>query len=205
MIDESGKVLSQSFTAFAKKRVEETDFLSFLRNNVVTGCTCMIERELLDKAIPFWQGMPHDQWLALMAADNKGIAYVPEPLIDYRQHSGNTSGTVRAASARGLRSKPAAEFFDERRRVYASIIENYGAIFRFAKARLSPEAKRDFSRWLEYYKSYSDKSVRVRAFIFHATHFRLFSRNLSSTKALMDLALSLVGYRAPRGHERKQG
>ena len=202
MVDETGMLLSPSFTAFAKKDIEETGFLSFLRNNVVTGCTCMIKSGLLEKAIPFWRGMPHDQWLALMAADDRGIAYIPEPLIDYRQHSGNTSGKVQARSNRGLRSKAIKDFFDERRRTYDSIVENYGVVLRFAEARLSPKAKRDFSRWLEYYKSFSGKRVRLRAFIFHATHLRLFSRNLSGAKALMDLALSLIGDPALGRNER---
>ena len=66
-----------------------------LRNwlcNGYTGCCMAFRRQLLDRALPFPKDLPmHDQWLGLMAEKFHSVTYLPEPLVEYRQHSSNAT------------------------------------------------------------------------------------------------------------------
>lgn len=77
-----------------------------LRRNLVTGATVMFRRSLLTRAVPFDAAWVHDEWLAILAASGNAIDYLPERLIDYRQHGGNEIGvkvpTLRSKVARVL-------------------------------------------------------------------------------------------------------
>lgn len=67
-----------------------------LVQNVVTGCTCLANRSLLERAGPVPRGaVMHDWWLALVAAAFGGIHCLPRATLDYRQHSGNRLGARR--------------------------------------------------------------------------------------------------------------
>lgn len=64
-----------------------------LSQNVVTGCTLMANRALLDKAAPIPAGViMHDWWLALVAAACGVVHAVPTATMLYRQHGNNTLG-----------------------------------------------------------------------------------------------------------------
>jgi glycosyltransferase involved in cell wall biosynthesis len=58
------------------------------------GHATLITRELFDKASPFREEVPHDGWLAFHATLFGGVAYLPEPLVKYRQHAGNVFGVI---------------------------------------------------------------------------------------------------------------
>lgn len=70
-------------------------FDELLRRNVVTGATVMVARALVLRASPFPASWVHDEWLAMVASVGGGLAVVPEPVIDYRQHGGNQIGVSR--------------------------------------------------------------------------------------------------------------
>jgi glycosyltransferase involved in cell wall biosynthesis len=66
-----------------------------LMQNVVTGCSVMINRPLRDLAIPLPAGaIMHDWWLALVAAAFGAIGNVPAQTAFYRQHGANNVGAV---------------------------------------------------------------------------------------------------------------
>lgn len=67
-------------------------FSVLLRRNLATGATSMIRRDLLDFALPFAEDWVHDEWLAIMAAAVSTLDFVPQTLIDYRQHGQNQIG-----------------------------------------------------------------------------------------------------------------
>lgn len=72
-----------------------------LLQNVVTGCTVMINRALARLACrpQAEEAMQmHDWWLALLAAAAGKAAFLDQPTMDYRQHGGNVVG----ASGTGL-------------------------------------------------------------------------------------------------------
>ena len=67
-----------------------------LVQNVVTGCACMINRALAEKAAPIPpEAVMHDWWVALVAAAFGRVECLDEPTIIYRQHGSNTLGAKR--------------------------------------------------------------------------------------------------------------
>jgi glycosyltransferase involved in cell wall biosynthesis len=60
----------------------------------IYGHATLFSKRLLTKAIPFPEVLPHDWWLSFMATLDEGIAYFPEVLVYYRQHSNNVFGAV---------------------------------------------------------------------------------------------------------------
>jgi len=64
-----------------------------LTQNFVTGCTVLVNRRLLDIALPIpEEALMHDWWLALCAAVFGHIGFVDKPLVKYRQHGNNEVG-----------------------------------------------------------------------------------------------------------------
>jgi glycosyltransferase involved in cell wall biosynthesis len=71
-------------------------FNRLLVQNVVTGCTVMINAPLRQIALPFAaETLMHDWWLALTAAAFGRIGRLNEPTVLYRQHGGNEVGAKR--------------------------------------------------------------------------------------------------------------
>ena len=73
-----------------------------LRNwfkNGYTGCCMAFRRELLEHALPFPKNLPmHDQWLGLVAERKFSVGYIPEALVEYRQHSMNATHIERSSA-----------------------------------------------------------------------------------------------------------
>jgi hypothetical protein len=66
-----------------------------LTQNLVTGCSVVINRNLLELATPIPHGINlHDWWLAICAAACGRIGYIDQPLVQYRQHSRNQIGAM---------------------------------------------------------------------------------------------------------------
>ena len=96
--DEQLTVLSESMWRYRHFNPEHTG-INLLTENIITGCTVMLNRELREIATPVPEdAVMHDWWAALLATLFGRIAYVPAATILYRQHSGNDTG----AKERGL-------------------------------------------------------------------------------------------------------
>ncbi|WP_183091992.1 glycosyltransferase family 2 protein [Mycetocola lacteus] len=76
-------------------------FDAFLKRNLATGATVTFRRDLFDRAEPIPDPWIHDEWLAVIAAADNAVAYLDDPLIDYRQHDANQIGMRKP----GLRNK----------------------------------------------------------------------------------------------------
>jgi O-antigen biosynthesis protein len=108
LVDAAGAELHPSMAKFEKRRAEP-GLRGLLYRNTVTGMTVLMKRRLLDVALPFppQSGVHfyHDLWLALVAEGTGGVIRLPEALVDYRQHGGNTIGAVvnqKASALRGM-------------------------------------------------------------------------------------------------------
>ena len=89
-----------------------------LNQNLVTGCTAVINQALRDKALPIPGGvMMHDWWFALVASAFGKIDIVPEATIFYRQHGLNDTG----AKAWGL-LEALSSLLDIRNRNYICLL-----------------------------------------------------------------------------------
>ena len=75
-----------------------------LVQNVVTGCAAMVNRPLVEKAVPIPpEAVHHDWWFALVAAALGRVEPVDEATVLYRQHGGNQVGALRRDAAHVVR------------------------------------------------------------------------------------------------------
>ena len=93
VVDRELKVLSPSFWHYTGLNPELVTLNRLLPQNVLTGCTLLMNRPLVELACPIPPGaLMHDWWIALTAACFGHIDYLDQPTILYRQHGGNDTG-----------------------------------------------------------------------------------------------------------------
>lgn len=102
LVDASGRSLGMTLSHGIDFAVWEREQLAsghslpaFIKRNLATGATIMFKRELAEFAFPLPQGDLHDGRLAIVASLLDAVRFVPEPLIDYRQHDNNQIGGKR--------------------------------------------------------------------------------------------------------------
>jgi glycosyltransferase involved in cell wall biosynthesis len=78
---------------YSRDHTAKVNFSDFLETAWVLGCTSLINRDLLEKCLPFPEGvMFHDWWLTMAAIKlGQGIKYIHKPTIRYRQYGENTA------------------------------------------------------------------------------------------------------------------
>ena len=97
VVDEKLDVLSKSFFEFQAISPERDKLNNLLVQNNVTGCTVMINREMLELAKEAPETcIMHDWWLGILASVFGKSAYIAEPLMLYRQHGSNQVGAKKA-------------------------------------------------------------------------------------------------------------
>lgn len=79
-------------------RVRRAGMRDLLGLNTITGMTTLFTRRVVETALPFppQYGVHfyHDLWLGLVAMLYSPLLFLPEPLVDYRQHGNNAVGAV---------------------------------------------------------------------------------------------------------------
>lgn len=93
VVDENLQPVHPSLMRLQDLDPRRCHFAQLLVQNIVTGCTMMVNRPLLGylQELPR-QSIMHDWWLALLAAAFGQIGFLPEPTILYRQHGANQVG-----------------------------------------------------------------------------------------------------------------
>lgn len=94
VVDERLSEIAPSFLRYQGIAHEESAPLHVLLvQNYVTGCASLLNRALLELAVPIPAScIMHDWWIAQCAAARGRIGFIPEPLLRYRQHGGNEVG-----------------------------------------------------------------------------------------------------------------
>ena len=82
-----------------------SDPLRFVFQNTVSGHALLVRREVFLAARPFPELLYHDWWLALRAAAGNGVAYVDEPLVQFRRHEDAFSPLGKKREARRRQPK----------------------------------------------------------------------------------------------------
>jgi hypothetical protein len=102
VVDEMLKPIAPSFASLMRLDLRHGTRLNrLLMQNVVTGCTMIMNRALVEAASPIPPGVfMHDAWVALVAGSLGEIAMLERPLIDYRQHGRNVIGASAFSWAR---------------------------------------------------------------------------------------------------------
>lgn len=95
VVDEALRPLRDSFFARWEDPVRSLDFADLTLGNRVPGCCMLINRALIDRAMPLPETIRfHDWWFMLVAAAFGAFDVVETPLILYRQHGGNQVGDM---------------------------------------------------------------------------------------------------------------
>ena len=87
------QIVDPSFWHYQQLDPSRDDLRQLCMQNMVTGCTVMINRALLKKALPIPDGvLMHDWWLGLVASAFGVIRFIPQATMFYRQHDSNDTG-----------------------------------------------------------------------------------------------------------------
>jgi glycosyltransferase involved in cell wall biosynthesis len=103
LVDDAGHSISTLFRGRARKIYPPLSMRPWM---IIPGLTQTMRRSLLrftplhsqsiDPYVPS-ERMSHDIWCPFWASVLGNIAYLPDPLVDYRQHGANTSGWLQAS------------------------------------------------------------------------------------------------------------
>lgn len=97
VVDEKLRVMSESFWKHQNLDPQGSARINnLLVQNFVTGCTCLINRPLVDLVgyVPD-RAIMHDWWIALVAVLTGKIVSLSEPTVKYRQHGSNDTGAIK--------------------------------------------------------------------------------------------------------------
>ena len=102
VVDRDLNVINPSFCSLSGFNGDRLDFHHLLMQNVVTGCTVMINSALakLTCTTTVQNILMHDWFLALLASACGNIGFLKESTIDYRQHGNNAVGAKNSRSLR---------------------------------------------------------------------------------------------------------
>jgi hypothetical protein len=104
VVDDKLTVIHESFWAHMGINPGRLDRLAEpLVQGSVTGCTAMLNRRLLELALPMpEEATMHDRWIGLLVSGMGKFNFVRVPTVLYRQHDGNVLGIGEVPQARSL-------------------------------------------------------------------------------------------------------
>ncbi|MEX2535997.1 MAG: glycosyltransferase family 2 protein [Trueperaceae bacterium] len=117
VVDGLGRELAGSFWSYQAIDPNATSLRRLLVQNVVTGCTTMINEPLrnLSRPVPD-AAIMHDWWCAIVAAATGDLVHVEAATVQYRQHGANALGAqawgrrrVVEQAVRGIRTSALRE------------------------------------------------------------------------------------------------
>lgn len=105
LINEQNQIITDSVHRQRGQHRYQHVWDTFLYGNMVSGCTIVMNTALkpVMAALPETNQFIYDAWLAMAAFGWGKIACLPEPLIQYRQHTGNQTFAEHRALSRTTR------------------------------------------------------------------------------------------------------
>lgn len=92
-IDQDDKVIKENYFKYKNMPLIYGKSKLAISRCIGIGCSQIFTRNVAEKMIPFKDSvMAHDWLTAFIANEQKGIAYIEEPLFDYRLHTDNVFG-----------------------------------------------------------------------------------------------------------------
>jgi len=134
VVDESLHTLHASY--WEHERIQPGDIATLSRmmlQNVVTGCTALLNRPLLELALRMPPEAPmHDYWVALIASAMGHAEPLREATVLYRQHGGNVVGatsdgaSTAEVAARVMQSSGRREQWKIQQKTISAFLRVYG-------------------------------------------------------------------------------
>lgn len=106
--DNSLQPIAERMSVYQKLNPRHILCKDLMIQNVITGCTVMVNRALLEKALQAEDTdsiIMHDWWCALVASCFGTITYLDLPLVLYRQHGDNSVGAKNVNSPKYLKER----------------------------------------------------------------------------------------------------
>jgi glycosyltransferase involved in cell wall biosynthesis len=97
VVDTDKRVIADRMSNYQALDCTNLGINRMLIQNVVTGCTMEINhalRDMMRNAKNMDDIIMHDWWAALIASWCGRMEFIPEPTINYRQHTGNSVGAL---------------------------------------------------------------------------------------------------------------
>ena len=153
VVDHKLQRIAERISAYQKLDPRHVHCKDLMIQNVITGCTVMVNRALIKKAIRIEHTdeiIMHDWWCALVAAQFGRISYVDVPLVLYRQHEDNSVGAKNVNSLKylgtRLKNKRSVKqaltatqnqmrYFVETYSISDPVLHKYGQLGRMNKAK----------------------------------------------------------------------
>lgn len=121
VVDEKLHILNKSLFDMHNMSACRSQLNNILVQNIVTGCTMMVNRALLQliNIIP-QRSVMHDMWLALVAATFGKIGFVEKATMLYRQHGMNVKGARDMTTIAYTIQK-----LNETKEIHAGLVQQY--------------------------------------------------------------------------------
>ena len=135
-----------------------------LSQNVVTGCTALLNRPLVQLATRMpAEAFMHDWWIALLACSFGDATAMPEPTVLYRQHGANVLG---AGTVRRVSGAPVWRQHGLRREQWEMTVVQAQGMLRVHASELTVQ-QRDLLRAYVRCETSSNRFVRVSTWLSH--------------------------------------
>lgn len=164
VVDPQRRVIAEHMSPYQGLRPERSGFRAQLVSNTLTGCTALMNRALVSMSTPIPEHcVMHDHWISIVASAFGHRRFVPQALVDYRQHPGNAVGAKalmpnaqyrwptsvqRIQSNLELLSRHALVAFNrDHHSIFAALSEQARTFSHTFSQRLSAQQQRDL-RWV---------------------------------------------------------
>lgn len=105
VVDEKLTPIHPSYWNYMQLNPAHTQLNRVLVENVVTGCTLLMNKAAVDLALPIpKEALMHDVWFLLVTTCFGKVTYLPEKTVLYRQHNQNVVGARQASWVQKLSS-----------------------------------------------------------------------------------------------------
>ena len=163
VVDDKLNVLYNSYwelKGLKNKILKYNSFEALYLNNYVTGCTMLMKKEVIEKALPLPKSTKyilHDYWIALIASQSGKVEFLNEPTIKYRQHKNNRIGSKTRTESIKTLSEIRKLFIKVKKEHFEAFIENEDKFENDELKKLNRQAL-DYYKNLEKHKYISFKS-----------------------------------------------
>lgn len=161
VIDGNGVLVSDSISNVRPHHTfvdKNNNFTFLLARNFVTGCTTLVKTDMAKKSLPFPKEFVHDWWLAIYAAAFGKIKILKKPLIKYRIHGNNQTGTLMGVSDKTSYYYKRIQVLEERANVvhrkfcnsnYKKVVDEFRL---YVDCRLAYHKKTSLSNAVKFWK-----------------------------------------------------